>query len=409
MTAHPIRVVGLGVGAAWLAPPAAAAVAEADVLVGGRRLLALFPDHPGARIPIAGPLEAVCQAMAAAVGEGRVVAVLADGDPLFFGIGRLLAERFGPDSLIFHPAVTAVAAACARLGRTWHDLPAVSLHGRDDMGPLFAALRRAEAVAAYTDAVTTPGVVAAGLLERGGDAFAMTVCEDMGLPGERLRRLTLAEAAGLEFSPLNLVLVERVRPVAVPLVFGLSDEALLRQDRVFTKKPVRAASLAALAPCPGDVVWDVGAGTGAVALEASLLNAGGPVFAVERDPERAGLLAENIRRTGALTVSAVRGEAPDSLEGLPDPDRVFVGGGTTERPDLLPRLCERLKPGGGIVVNCVLLGSLHRALADFKAAGLAVTLTQLQAATAAPLAGDLRLCADNPIYILAAAKEAPHG
>lgn len=408
MTDHPICVVGCGIGAPWLAPAAAAAVAGADVLVGGRRLLEAFADHAGARIPIAGPLAAVCEAMEEAVTAGRVVAVLADGDPLFFGIGRLLLERFGADRLAFFPGVTAVAAACARLGRVWHDLPAVSLHGRDDIHPLFAALCRADAAAVYTDAVHTPGAIAARLLERGGDAFVLHVCEEMGLPGERLRRFTLAEAAALTFSPLNLVVVERVRPVDVPLSLGMEDEALLRQDRVFTKKSVRAVSLAALAPCAGDVVWDVGAGTGAVALEASLLTAGGPVFAIERDPGRASLLADNIRRTGALTVTPVCGEAPDALADLPAPGRVFVGGGMASRRDLLPWLCERLLPGGRIVVNCVLLGSLQRALADFEAAGLAATLTQFQAATATPLAGDLRLCGENPVAILAAAKEESH-
>ncbi|MEL7642419.1 MAG: precorrin-6y C5,15-methyltransferase (decarboxylating) subunit CbiE [Solidesulfovibrio sp.] len=409
MTDHPLCVVGLGIGRPCLCEPAAAAISGADVLVGGRRQLEAFPDHAGGRIPIAGPLAAVCEAMEAAMLEGRRVTVLADGDPLFFGIGRLLAERFGPDRLAFFPGVTAVAAAAARLGRAWHDLPAVSLHGRSDMLPLFAALCRAEAVAVYTDAANTPAVVAEKLLARGGDAFALTVFEDMGLPGERLWRLTLGEAVGLSFSPLNLVLVERVRPVDVPLTLGLPDEALMRLDRVFTKKPARAVSLAALAPRPGDVVWDVGAGTGAVALEASLLNTGGPVFAVERDAGRSALLAENIRLTGALTVTPVGGEAPDVLDGLPDPDRVFVGGGLTTRPDLLPCLCRRLRPGGRIVVNCVLLGTLQQALAAFAAAGLRTDLLHLNAATAAPLAGDLRLCAENPVAVVTAAKEPRRG
>ncbi|WP_428561935.1 MAG: precorrin-6y C5,15-methyltransferase (decarboxylating) subunit CbiE [Solidesulfovibrio sp. DCME] len=409
MTGHPLCVVGLGIGRPFLSPPAAAAVAEADVLVGGRRQLACFPDHGGVRIPIVGPLGLVCEAMAAALGEGRRVTVLADGDPLFFGIGRLLAERFGPDRLVFFPGVTAVAAAAARLGRPWHDLPAVSLHGRDDMLPLFAALCRTEAVAVHTDAAHTPAGIAAALLARGGDAFAMTVFEDMGLPGERLWRLTLAEAVGLSFSPLNLLLIERVRPVAVPLALGLDDEALLRLDRVFTKKPIRAVALAALAPRAGDVVWDVGAGTGAVALEASLLCAGGPVFAVERDPGRLALLAENIRLTGALTVTPVGGEAPDGLDGLADPDRIFVGGGLTVRADLLPYLCRRLRPGGRIVVNSVLFGTLQHTLAAFAAAGLRVEVLQVNAATAAPLAGDLRLCAENPVTVITAAKEAPRG
>lgn len=409
MSPTPIAVVGLGIGRPWLAPEPASTLDQAAVLVGGARQLALFPAHPGRRIPVSGPLAAVCDAIAAAVAAGETVCVLADGDPLFFGIGRTLLARFGREALAFFPNVTAVAAAAARLGRTWQDLPAVSLHGRGDMTPLFAALCRCGAAAVYTDAVNTPAAIAAALLARGGDAFALHVLEEMGLPGERCRTLSLAAAARLECSPLNLVVIERTQPAQTALTLGLADDALARADRVFTKTAVRAASLAAMALRPGNVVWDVGAGTGAVALEASLLNHGGPVFAVERDPDRHALLAENIRRTGALPVAPVLGEAPDVLETLPDPDRIFVGGGLTGRPDLLPALCGRLRPGGRIVVNCVLLGSLHHALAAFKARGWPVTLTQLHADTAVPLAGDLRLCADNPVGILAASKEVPHG
>ena len=189
---------------------------------------------------------------------------------------------------------------------------------------------------------------------------------------------------------------------------GLPDDALLRSDAVFTKAPVRAVSLAALAVQPGDVVWDVGAGTGSVALEASLLNAGGPVFAVERDPGRHALLVQNIRRTGALTVSPLCVEAPGGLEALPDPRRIFVGGGLSVRPDLLPALCRRLLPGGRLVVNAVLLGSLAQAMATLTSLGLPFTLTQLQASPSSPLAGDLRLAADNPVFILAVAKEPAH-
>ncbi|MHC1788202.1 precorrin-6y C5,15-methyltransferase (decarboxylating) subunit CbiE [Solidesulfovibrio sp.] len=404
----PIAVIGCGMGRPHLFPDAVAALAAARVLVGGTRLLAAFPDHPGRRMPIAGPLAAVLEAIAAADSAGQRVAVLADGDGLYFGIGTTLLARFGPDRLAFFPNVTAVAAACSRLGRPWHDVLAVSLHGRTDLTPLWAALAARGAVAVYTDAVNTPAAIAARVRERGGDGFAMTIVEDLGLPGERLRRLSLAEAADVATSALTLVLIERTAPPEVPLHLGLPDEALLRRDAVFTKAPVRAVSLAALAVRPGEVVWDVGAGTGSVALEASILNPGGPVFAVERDPERHALLVENIRRTGALTVTPVCAEAPDGLAALPDPHRIFVGGGLSTRPDLLPALCRRLLPGGRLVVNAVLLGSLTRAMDTLAALAVPFALTQLTASQSSPLAGDLRLAADNPVFILTASKEPAH-
>jgi len=412
MTPHtsppPVAILGCGMGRPQLVPAAAAVLAEARVVVGGARLLAAFPDHPGRRILITGPLAAVLDAIDAACAAGETVAVLADGDGLYFGIGAALCARFGSQRLAFFPHVTAVAVACARLGRPWQDLAAVSLHGRTDMTPLFAALASRGAVAVYTDAANTPAAIAARVLERGGDGFALTICEDLGLPSERIRRLPLVEAVSVTASALTLVLIERAAPPETPLHLGLPDDALLRHDAVFTKVPVRAVSLAALAVRPGDVVWDVGAGTGSVALEASLLNAGGPVFALERDPERHALLVQNIRRTGALTVAPSCAEAPDGLEALPDPQRIFVGGGLSTRPDLLPTLCRRLAPGGRLVVNAVLLGSLTQAMATLTSLGLPFALTQLQASPSSPLAGDLRLAADNPVFILTAAKEPAH-
>ena len=170
--------------------------------------------------------------------------------------------------------------ACARLGRPWHDLPVVSLHGRTDSTPLFAALARQGQAAVYTDAVHTPAVLAARIRERGGDRFALTVCEDLGLAGERISRLRPEQAASQTFSPLNLVLVEALRPPEVALGLGLTDEALLRRDGVFTKFAARALVLAALDARPGDVLYDIGAGVGTVALPASLTNPGGPVHDV---------------------------------------------------------------------------------------------------------------------------------
>lgn len=403
---HPrLAVVGCGMGQPCLASEAASVVQAASVLCGGRRLLAAFAGHPGETIPIAGPLEAVFDALDAACAAGESVVVLADGDPLFFGIGRALVARFGASRLRFYPGVTALGAAAARLALPWHDLPVVSLHGRDDLTPLFAALVRCGRAGAYTDARNTPAVIASRLLERGGDAFAVTVLEDMGLAGERVRRLALGDAVGETFSPLNFLVIERLGPVEAPLALGLADDALLRRDAVFTKAPVRAVSLACLSPRPGDVVWDVGCGVGTVALEASLLCPGGPVFAVEREAVRYEFLCRNIRRTGALTVVPVCGEAPDVLAGLPDPDRIFAGGGLRSRPDLLAVLCDRLRPGGRLVINAVLLGSLHAAMDAVAGRGLAVSMTQLQAGIAAPLAGDVRLAADNPVFIVTAVKE----
>lgn len=415
LTVPLIEVLGLGMGSS-LNRAEMERLVSADVLAGGARLLARFAHLPGERIVVGSPLSEALERMDKARSEGLRVAVLADGDPLFYGIGTRLVEYFGTDALHFTPGITAVQAACARLGLTWNDLPAVSLHGRDDPGPMLAALAASGRAAVYTDQVNTPSAIGMLLLEYSLDDATLWVCENLGGQDEHLRSLSPAEAAREEFAPLNLVIIQIAsEPDARPML-GRPDDFYHRHDGLITKGPARACSVAALRLTPDAVLWDVGAGCGSVGIEALALMPRGRVFAVERDPERHQAIKENIRRSGAWLVKAVKGEAPEAFVGLPDPDRVFVGGslgnGISQShakskhgaPGALAEACRRLKPGGRIVANTVLLGSLHAALDHFKAFGWPVEVTQVQAGASAPLAGDLRLAAQNPIFIVAADK-----
>lgn len=400
---HPLQVIGLGVGDLRPPPEAEGVLAQADLLVGGRRQLAAFADHPAEKLVIAGPLEPLFGRLAEARGLGRRPVVLADGDPLFFGVGERLAAFFGPDSLIFWPSLSSVQLAAARLGLPWREAAFVSLHGRSDAAPLWAALMERQRVFAFTDARNDPAALARLLLGRGLDA-RLVVLEDLGSARERIRRLTLAEAAEVRAGPLNLLLIEQAAPPS-PQVLGRPDDWYVRERGLVTKWPVRAAALAALALAPGQTVWDVGAGCGSVAVEAAglvcRLGGGGRVFALERDEPRTDLIRENVRRAGAWGVTVVPGRAPEALAGLPDPDRVFVGGGLG---DALEAVCGRLKPGGRVVVSAVLLGTLGRALDAFTGLGWAPRVAQIQAALSAELAGDRRLAAGNPVFLVIADK-----
>jgi len=417
----PIEVLGLGMGGD-LDRADMERLQAADVLAGGARLLKRFAHLPGERIVLAAPLPEALERIAQARDRGLRVVVLADGDPLYFGIGTRLLARFGPDALRFTPGVTAVAAACARLGLPWQDLPAVSMHGRDTSGPLLAvlaALVRAGRVAVYTDPVNSPDALARLLIEQGLEEARLWVLEDLAAPEERVRRLGAPEAAGLSFSPLNLVIVEmdaasdapedapgRARPM-----LGRPDDFYAKEHGLITKWPARACALAALRLQPDSILWDVGAGSGSISIEACALITSGRVFAVERDPERCRLIRENIRRSGAWLVKTVAGEAPGAFADLPDPDRIFLGGslggGSPGRsPETLAATCRRLRPGGRVVANTVLLGSLTLALEHFRALGWSVETTQVQASLSAPLAGDARLVAHNPVFIIAADKPA---
>ena len=409
---EPIRVIGLAPGSLEITPFAKEALAKADLVVGGNRLLKACPSGSlradAKQLPIAGPLQNVLDAMRKEAEDGKKVVVLADGDPLFFGIGKRLGEEFGRENLVVEPNTSTIQLAAARLGLPWQDMDFVSLHGRDDFAPLYAALVRADLIAVFTDATNNPAEVARALLERGADCFSMTVLEDLGAPDEKIRPLALPDTWGMEFSALNLVILERQYPPEIELTLGIPDHFYLHQKNLITKLPVRAAGLAHLNVTPNSTVWDLGAGCGSVSIEASHLARRGRVFAVERHKTRAAMIRENIRRTGAWLVDTILGSTPDCLTDLPEPDRIFIGGGlggpSNQDTSLLEVACERLKPRGRIVLHCILLDSLHAAKDYFQSNNWHFGVTQLQASATNSLAGDLRFKAQNPVFILWAEK-----
>ncbi|EPR42116.1 precorrin-6y C5,15-methyltransferase (decarboxylating), CbiE subunit [Desulfovibrio sp. X2] len=409
-----IEVVGIGLNPELLCGATCLAIADADVIVGGKRQLAAFPDAGGERIAITAPLGKVIDAIRARSDEGRRVVVLADGDPLFYGIGRTLIETLGAESVRIHPGVTTLQTAAARMGLPWQDIRVVSMHGRDDQAPLFAALTWYERVAVFTDDEHTPGTIARSLLERGATDYGMWVFEDLESPTERIGLYSLEHAVQERFSPLNMAVLERRRKAPLPLRLGIPDEDLAHEGDMITKWPVRAVGLASLAIEPEDVVWDVGAGCGAVSIEAAVLASDGEVVAVERDERRMEMLRENLRRTGAWSVLAVAGEAPDCLAGLPDPDRIFVGGGLgggiggggSQGEEVLRACCRRLKPGGRITAHAVLLDSLSRAQSVFASLSWPTSIQQVQVSQSEILGPGTRLRGQNPVFVISATRPA---
>lgn len=403
VTAPPVQVIGAGLTEGHMCRHVYDVMRSADVLVAGRRMLSRYVAHPAEKIEIASPLSDVFAAIERVLAIGLRVVVVADGDPLFFGIGRRLVEALGAERVRIHPGITALQAAAALLKMPWEDVPAVSLHGRDDWTPLWAALTRRPRVAVYTDPTNTPAVVARRLLERGANDFAMHVLENLHEPEERVGRYGLADAASREFSSLNLIVLERERGPELPLRLGLPDE-LLAPDGLITKAPVRAASLSALALPEGGTLWDLGAGSGAVSIEAAAIMERGRVLAVERQPERMARIRENIRRTHAFRVEPVEGDMDEMIPGLPEPDRIFFGGGLSRDARSLGLACERLKPGGILAANLVLLDGLTRAKGYLDSLGWDVSVTQISCCRSQPLAGDARLEGMNPVFILRGVK-----
>lgn len=407
---EPVRIIGLAPGTLNLPRRTGDIIGSAQLLVGGQRLLDAVPDAPpwAERVPIAGPLGPIVERIRKDASAGRRVVVLADGDPLFFGIGKRLGDDLGREHIQVVPNISTVQTAAARLGLPWQEMDFVSLHGRADYAPLYAALVRADLIAVFTDATNTPDEIARALLERGADCFSMTVLENLGTPEETIRQIPLPETWGMEFAPLNLVVLERQYPPEIELTLGIPDHYYMHQKGLITKLPVRSSGLGHLQVMPGSTVWDLGAGCGSVAIEASHLARSGRVFAVERNKTRAAMIRENIRRTGAWLVDTVHGDMPGCLDPLPAPDRIFIGGGlggpANTDTTLLQVACDRLASRGRIVIHCILLDSLQTAKSHFQALGWHFGVTQLQASATDSLAGDLRFKAQNPVFILWAEK-----
>ncbi|WP_435881343.1 precorrin-6y C5,15-methyltransferase (decarboxylating) subunit CbiE [Streptomyces parvulus] len=354
-------VVGIGAdGWEGLADPARRTLLDADVVIGGARQLGLLPPEcAGERVAWPAPLRPAVPRLLDAH-AGRRIAVLASGDPMFYGIGRALAEELGPGAVRVLPHPSSVSHACARLGWPLEDVEVVTLVGRP-AARLAAALHDGRRLLVLSAGAATPGEVAALLRDRGFGPSPMRVLEQLG--GARERTTTPATADDWEGrqppgDPLNIVAVEcRRAPDALRLgaVPGLPDAAY-EHDGQLTKRHVRAVTLGVLAPAPGELLWDVGGGSGSIAVEWMRTHPACRAVTVERDPARAERIARNAERLGVPGLRVVTGAAPGALAGLPRPDAVFVGGGLTA-PGLLAACWDALPDGGRVVANTVTLES----------------------------------------------------
>jgi len=409
MTRKAVTVVGVGDdGCASLTARAMNAIARADVLVGGERLLAFFPESRGERIAIKGGLGPLLDRVAALADE-RSVVVLGSGDPLFYGIGGTIVQRLGAEHVEVLPQISSVQWAFARVGLPWHDATLLSLHARGRRG-LAVRLRRAVRAAILTDDENSPPRLAAHLLDHGAAGFDAWVCESLAGPGERVRRFALAELAEVrDVGPLNVLLLARTDPAwrPPPRLPHLPEELFAKRmpkKGLITKREVRTLSLAALQLRDDAVVWDIGAGSGSVAIEAGLLCPDGHVIAVEIDDECVAMCRENLRAHGADNVDVVHGLAPAALDGLPAPDAVFVGGSKGAMDELIGIALDRLRPGGRLVVNAITLDNVAEAYRAFRARGLLPELVVASCSRGEPLARYLRYEAQNPVHIFAVEK-----
>ena len=423
---NPCRVIGvLDDGVASLSPTALAHLRSADVVIGGARTLALLERElkPGAvRHDLTGRLKEVPEWVRAARTDRLACVVLATGDPLCHGIAPYLAQHLCVQALDILPNLSTLQLACARIGLAWQDARIVSVHARDagewargsapshGLYALAQALRQHARLLVLTSPDNSPDRIARLLLAEGlGEDVHMAVAENLLQPEERvMAELSPAQAATMRFAALNVVLLWRLTPMPRRQTFGLPDAAYEQRQPekgLITKQEVRAVSLARMRLRPDSVVWDIGAGSGSVGLEAARLCPQGHVYAIEKNEADHAIAGRNHANFGVSNYSLFLGKAPDNLEAWPDPDAVFVGGSGGELAVLIDTIVRRLRPGGALVMNFVTLENLATATAALAARSdgeIAWDVLQLQAARSKPILHMHRMAAENPVWIVCA-------
>jgi precorrin-6Y C5,15-methyltransferase (decarboxylating) len=364
MTDRWLSVVGIGEdGLEGLTPRARMLVDGAQTLIGGDRQLEMLPEDGRQRLTWPSPLTDLMPQIADR--RGSPVCVLATGDPMFFGIGVTLARHFDADEMDVVPSLSAFSLAASRLGWPLADVEQMTLHGRPTSLIVPFILPGARLMI-LSDGADTPAQVTGILCERGYGDSKIYVIEHMGGPLERGLEGTAADWPHTDIAPFNTIGVECVAGVdAIILsrVPGLPDDAFT-SDGNMTKREVRAATLAALSPIPGQHLWDIGAGCGAISIEWMRAHPSCRATAVESRADRIGLIARNAIALGVPRLGMIEGQATDVLAGLDAPDAIFIGGGAST-PGLIDLCWDALPAGGRLIANVVTLEG-EGALAEFR-------------------------------------------
>jgi precorrin-6Y C5,15-methyltransferase (decarboxylating) len=360
-----LGLVGIGEdGVDGLTPAARRLVAQAAFVVGGKRHLALAGPLSAETMTWPSPIENALDVIE--THRGRSVCVLASGDPFFFGVGAMLMRRFTGEEMTSIPAPSAFALAASRLGWSQQDCALLTLHGRP-LGAIIPHLQSHARILALSWDDATPAKLAALMTARGMGRSRLTICEAMGGPSERIRTteardFTLDNVAALNTIALEVVAEHHAR--VLPRAAGVPDE-WFEHDGQITKREIRAMTLSSLAPRRGELLWDVGSGSGSVAIEWMLADPTNKAVAIEVRHDRAERIERNALSFGVPGLSVVAGEAPGILADLAAPDAIFVGGGASA-PRMIERACDALAGGGRLVVNAVTLET-QAACVDWRA------------------------------------------
>jgi len=413
VAAEKVHIVGIGDdGVEGMTAQARRLVEAADVLVGPESCGTLMPETIRGRLVAAANLEELVERIEAA-GTKRVV-VLASGDPLFYGTARYVCSKLGKDRFEVVPHVSSMQLAFARVKESWEEAFLANLSGQS-IERVIDRVRSSETAGLFTSDQWPAPAVARALLDEGIDYFQAYVCENLGSPDERVTQGSLADIAKDSFaSPNVMILVRKAKVADKPghvgtRMFGNPDECFLQsrpKRGLLTPAEVRSLALAELQLTPSSQVWDVGAGSGSVGLEAARIARDGRVHAIEMDPDDHALIRENAARFGVTNLDPVLGRAPEAWASLPDPDAIYVGGSGRDVAMLVEQAWQRLKPGGRLVTACNSIENLAAMHSLLRSRSNDAAYWMVNIARGIEQLDRIRFEAINPIFLIAATKPA---
>ncbi|WP_204104309.1 MULTISPECIES: precorrin-6y C5,15-methyltransferase (decarboxylating) subunit CbiE [Spirulina sp. CCY15215] len=406
-----LKVIGIGLeGAISLDRQTLQQIETATVLVGSRRHLAYFPEHPAKRLILGKFGEAIAQ-ISAFWQQGDRLVILVSGDPLFFGLGRLLLESFPSESLQFYPHISSLQLAFARVKVPWQDAKIISLHGRSLQELTRSLQQGCEKIALLTDENNSPSAIASLYLALDlPTCYQFWVCENLGGEEEKIRSYTAQKLLQKQtFSPLNILILLREEEAELNLeelpLFGLPDAVFLSfRDRpgLMTKREIRIPILGELGLKPKQIIWDIGAGTGSVAIEMARLHPNSQIYAVEKTAMGANLIRKNCQRLQVKNVTIIEGTAPDILTELPHPERIFMGGSGGNLLDILPICQAKLCNQGILVLAFATLEHLYSSINWLQNQAWDYRLLNLQISRSVPIGELTRFSPLNPVTIITA-------
>ncbi len=406
MTAY-INIISCGTSLLDLTEQHKAIIADAEILAGGKRLLNWFPDFAGKKLIIEKNPEKTLDALYA-LSKHKKVVILASGDAMLFGIGRLCAQKFPKNYFRVFPNISIPQAIASKLAIPMEDISIYSLHGRTSTLPYYKIFTSKVAVI-YLDSKHPPSLIASKLLNYfpKGSTKKCFIFEDIGSPNEKIIQTNLAKLKNHKKANLTTLVVinDETEPMP-PLPLGLADRSYIHSKSMITHQEVRAIVLSKLNIRPG-IMWDVGAGSGSVGIEASLLCASLKVFAVEKNKKRCQHIMKNVEANGASNLSVIWGVAPSVYKNLPSPDIVFIGGGGKDILEIVEGAFNRLRPTGTLVSTAIMLET-KKSLLDFTAKHPSYFVEMLEINLARSVVmnnSNLRMNADNPISIFVFKKD----